>query len=186
MRRRRLSAGEPAPGLVERGIGGAIGRHMPDRRPGELLQPEIGARGQPRHLHVLLDQRDERQEQRAVESVLVELVRRHVGGRHHDHAEFEQPREQPAEDHRVGNVGDVEFVEAQKPSLVRDRGGREPDRIVVGDLAGLELLRGSTCTRSCTSAMNSWKCARRLRTTGEAAKNMSISMVLPRPTSPKM
>ena len=52
-----------------------VGRDMPDRRAGELLQPEIGARVEPDHLHVLLDQRDERQEQRAVEPVLVELAR---------------------------------------------------------------------------------------------------------------
>ena len=117
-------------------IGGAVGRHVPDRLAGELLQPEIGARGKPHDLHVLLDQRDERQEQRAVEPVLVELVRRHVGGRDHHDAELEQAREQPAEDHGVGNVGDVKFVKAQQPGFVGDRRGGEPDRILVADLAG--------------------------------------------------
>ena len=77
---------------------------------------------EPHDLHTLLDQRDERQKQRAVEPVLVELARRHVGGRHHHHAELEQAREQPAEDHGIGDIGDVEFVEAQKPaSLARSR-----------------------------------------------------------------
>ena len=33
--------------------------------------------------------------------------------------------------------------------------------------------------------MNSWKWARRLRDTGAAAKNRSISMDLPRPTGPQ-
>ena len=39
-----------------------------------------------KHLHVLLDHGDERQKQRAVETVLVEIGRRHVRGRHHDDA----------------------------------------------------------------------------------------------------
>ena len=86
---------------------------------------------------MLLEQRDERQEQRAVEPVLVELVGRDVRGRHHHDAELEQPREQPAEDHRVGDVGDVEFVEAEQPGLLGDRRGGEPDRIVAVDLAVL-------------------------------------------------
>ena len=40
------------------------------------------------------------------------------------------------------------------------------------------------CTRACTSAMKAWKCARRLGSTSDAAKNRSIRNVLPRPTSP--
>ena len=92
------------------------------------------------HLHVPLDHGDERQEQRAVEPVLVELVGRHVRGRDHHDAELEQPREQPAEDHGVGDVGDVELVEAEQPALLGDLGGGKPDRIVAGDLAVLQLL----------------------------------------------
>ena len=135
-----MTAGEPVPGLVERRVGGRIGRHVPHRRAGELLQPEIGARGEPHHLQVLLDHRDERHEQRAVEPVLVELGGRHVrGGDHHD-AELEQPLEQAAQDHGVGDVGDVEFVEAQQPGFLGDRGGGQLDRVLAAELAGLELL----------------------------------------------
>ena len=86
------------------------------------------------HLHVPLQHGDERQEQRAVEPVLVELVGRDVRGRDHHDAEFEQPREQPAEDHRVGDVGDVEFVEAEQPAflgdLVRGRAGSDRRRSI--------------------------------------------------------
>jgi hypothetical protein len=42
----------------------------------------------------------------------------------------------------------------------------------------------AVCMRSWTSAMNSWKWARRLRRVTATAKNASISIVLPRPTSP--
>ena len=82
-----------------------------------------------------LQQRDERQEQRAIEPVFVQLAGRQVRGRDHHDAELEQPREQPAEDHGVGDVGDVEFVEAQQPGLLGDRGGGELDRILVLDSA---------------------------------------------------
>ena len=40
--------------------------------------------------------------------------------------------------------------------------------------------------RSCTSAMKALKCARRFPRTGGASKKRSISIVLPRPTAPKM
>ena len=52
----------------------------------------------------------------------------------------EQLREQPAEDHGVGDVGDVEFVEAEQPGLVEQLLGDEPDRIFAFVLAELHLL----------------------------------------------
>ena len=70
---------------------------------------------------MLAQQRDEGNEQRAVEAVLVKIVRLDVRGRDHDDAVLEQPREQAAEDHRVGDVGDVEFVEAEQPGLFGER-----------------------------------------------------------------
>ena len=86
------------------------------------------------------EQVDERHEQRAVQAVLVEFVRRHVrGGDDHD-AVREQLREQPAENHGVGDVGDVEFVEAEQPGLVEQLLGDEPDRIFAFVLAELHLL----------------------------------------------
>ena len=107
---------------------------------GELLQPEIFWSFELHDLHLLAQQSDEREEQRAVEPVLVEIVRRDVRGRDHDDALLEQPREQPAEDHRVGDVGDVEFVEAQEPGFLGERVGNEADRVAVRDAAGLHLL----------------------------------------------
>ena len=89
---------------------------------------------------MLFEQVDERHEQRAVQTVLVELVRRHVrGGDDHD-AEREQLREQPAEDHGVGDVGDMEFVEAEQPGFLEQLFGDEPDRIFAFVLAELHLL----------------------------------------------
>src|SRR5262249_15290750 len=66
------------------------------------------------------DELDEGQEKRTVEAVLVELARRHVRSCDHDHAEREQVLEQSTENHRIGNIGDVEFIEAKKPCLLRN------------------------------------------------------------------
>src|SRR4029079_19558249 len=48
--------------------------------------------------------------------------------------------EQPAKDHGVSDIGDVELIEAQQPTLLRDLAGGEADRVVALDLAVLELL----------------------------------------------
>ena len=108
-----MAAGEAPPRLVQRSIGAGVGWDVPDGLVGEFLEAEIGAGIEPQDLHPRLQQADERQEQRAVEPVLVEVVRRHVRCRDHHDAQIEQPREQPAEDHRIGDVGDMEFVEAE-------------------------------------------------------------------------
>ena len=46
--------GQTPPGLVERGSRCGIGRHVPNRRAGELFQPEIGARVELHDVHMLL------------------------------------------------------------------------------------------------------------------------------------
>ena len=110
--------------------------------------------GKPHHLHALLDESDEGQKQIAVETLAIKLARRHVrGGDHHD-AEFKQVREQPAEDHRIRNVGDVEFVEAKQPAFARNRGCGKRDRIATLPRPVLICWRRAW-TRSCTSVMNS-------------------------------
>ncbi len=87
-----------------------------------------------------LQQRDERQKQPAIETVLVQFARRQVRSRHHYNAELEQPREQAAEDHGVGNVGDVKLVEAQQPGFLGDGRRGAQDRILFGQRAVLDLL----------------------------------------------
>ena len=140
---------------------------------------------EPHHLHVLLDHGDERQEQRAVEAVLVELVGRHVRGRDHHHAELEQTREQAAENHRIGDIGDVEFVEAQQPALFGDRRRRR---------AGSDPRRRSRRPSALAKHPHALvhvghefvEMRAPLARPPAASKNRSISMVLPRPTSPWM
>ena len=89
---------------------------------------------------MLLEHVDERHEQCAVQAFVVEVRGRHVRGGDHDDTAIEQLREQPAEDHGVGDVGDVEFIEAKQPGLLRQLAGHEFDRILAGMLALFHLL----------------------------------------------
>ena len=49
-------------------------------------------------------------------------------------------REQAAEDHGVGDIGDVEFIKAKEPGLLRQLDRRVFDRIFAGMLAEFHLL----------------------------------------------
>ena len=78
---------------------------------------------------MLLEERDEGQEELAVEAVAVEVVGRGVRGRDERHAAREQLFEQPAEQHGVGDVLDLELVEAEEPGVRDDRLGDRRDGV---------------------------------------------------------
>jgi hypothetical protein len=102
-----------------------------------------------------LQQRDEGQEELPVQPVLVQIVGRPVRGGDHHHAGGEQRLEQPPDDHRVGDVGDLHLVEGTAAAPLRDTGiGDRRDRIVhPGPRASSHP--------ACTSCMKAWKCTRR-------------------------
>jgi hypothetical protein len=85
------------------------------------------------------------------------------------HASVEQLLEQAAEDHGVGDLRDVEFVEAEQARLIGDVLGGGRDRIIAGiaNIGGMrrfsacESLRHSKM-KACASSMKSWKWTRRL------------------------
>ena len=64
-----------------------------------------------------LDGFDGGQEAAPLQTVLVQVVRRHVAGRHQRDAAFEQALEQLPEDHRIADVGDEELVETDHPGF---------------------------------------------------------------------
>jgi len=72
------------------------------------------------NVETLLDQRNRRQEVLALQAIRVEPIGRVVGRHHEDDAPGKQRFEQPSEDHRIGNVGYVELVEAQQAHLGSD------------------------------------------------------------------
>ena len=96
-----------------------------------------------------LEDVDEGQEQRAIEPVAIEVVRRDIGRGDQDHAILEQRREQPRQDHRVGDIVDGEFVETDDTRFGRDIARNRRDRIVLLDLALLQRLamRGNAVMR---------------------------------------
>jgi hypothetical protein len=75
-------------------------------------RPAVIAGGvQHQDFEVLFQQADEGQKRVAAGFALVEVVRQGVGGRDHYHQAGEQGLEQPAEDHRIDDVVDLELVE---------------------------------------------------------------------------
>ena len=133
-------AGERKEGGVERAVGLRAQRCIVDRRADELFQPVVGPRVEFDDVEPLAQERHERQEERAIEPVLVEIVRRHVRCGDDDDAGLEQRREQSAQDHRVGDVAHRELVEAEERGLARELGGDRGDRVLALDLAFLARL----------------------------------------------
>ncbi len=126
-----VSVGE---GLLERRVGRGVERMVIDRLAGERAQPIVAPAVELEHVELLLQEIDERQEALALQPVLVEIVGRPVRGRDHDDAALEQLLEEPPEDHRVGDVGDLELVEAEQRRLAGDRLGDRRDRIALDEL----------------------------------------------------
>ena len=123
-------ADQRLPGLVHRRV-----RLRPQRRVIDLEAPhprltEIGRPVELMHVEPLHDQVDERQEQLALKPVLIQIARVAVRGRHQHHAAREQLFEQSANDHRVGDVGDLQLVETEQRRRPRHLVGDDVDRIL--------------------------------------------------------
>ena len=59
----------------------------------------------------------------------------HIRRRHQHHLGLEQGVEQPPENHGIGNVGDVQFIETKQPGAARKRARDLWDRIARHSLA---------------------------------------------------
>src|SRR3546814_3721394 len=90
---------------------------------GEPRLPVIGVAVELQDVEPLLQKFDEGEEAIALQPAFIELVGRPVGGGDHYHPALEQRLEQPAEQHGVGDVGDLELVEAQQPGVGGDHVG---------------------------------------------------------------
>ena len=80
------AAGHGEEGLVERRVRLGAERRVINRRARQLLQPIVGPRVELDNVEPLAQKREERQKERAIEPVLVEVVRRHVRRRDDDDA----------------------------------------------------------------------------------------------------
>ncbi len=95
----------------------------------ELAETIVGCRIETDDIGVSLEQRHERQEQAAVQPVTIEIVRRNVGRRDQHEPAIEQALEQAGQDHRVGDILDLELIETEQACFVGDRRGDRRDRI---------------------------------------------------------
>ena len=80
-------------------------------------------------LQPLLEQLDGRENPVAMQSVRVQAIGVEVGGGHETNARLEQSVQQPVQDHRVGDVGHVELVEADELVTLGDTSSQFVQRI---------------------------------------------------------
>jgi hypothetical protein len=78
---------------------------------------------------MLFQQRNGRQEAFTMQTVRVEHARRIVGSHHQNDPLGEQAIEQATENHRIGNIGNVELVKAQQTNVARDLFGNPEHRV---------------------------------------------------------
>ena len=123
---------QPVKGLIEPGFAIGTRQDVPDRRLGEAFKSVVAFRRQLEDFALCLDHLDEGQEELAVEPILVEIVRMAVRGRDDGDAVLEQVLEQAPEDHGIGNLGDLELVEAEQFRLGRDQFRHWRDRVAAG------------------------------------------------------
>ena len=113
----------------------------------ERAAPVVGAVVDVDDFQVLLEQFDRRQDAVAVQAVRVQAVGVEVRGRHDAHAVGEQRLQQPVQDHRVGDVGDVELVEADQPEAPRDAAAELVERVDLGDASKITRYLDLTYSR---------------------------------------
>ena len=92
-------------------------------------EPVVAAAVELENVELSLEQGDERQKPLAVQPVLVKLVGGAVRGRHHHDPGIEQCGKQAIEDHRVGDVLNLEFVKAEERRLGSDLRRHLGDRL---------------------------------------------------------
>ncbi len=130
--------GEGGEGVLERVPRLGVERAVIDRLPRQPRQPVVAPASHFEHVELLLQEVDEGEEAFALQPVLVEVVRRPVRCGHHHDATLEELLEQPADDHRIGNIGDLKLVEAKQRGIAGNGLGDRRDRVAVDQLAVVE------------------------------------------------
>src|SRR3989475_247430 len=131
-----LDFGDSPEGLQQRPVGLLAERRMVDLDALQHALAEVDAAVDVQNIEALLEQRDRRQEIVALEPVLVQIVRTVVRSHAADDSEIHHPPEQPADDHGVGNIVHVQFVEADEAIALGDALGERAQ----GIFAALQLL----------------------------------------------
>src|SRR3989344_2054105 len=104
--------------LLQAFLGGSVQRPVEQLGLLQRTQTVVDTAVDVDDLGVLLEQGDGRQEARALKAVLVQAIRHDIGGGNQAHTVLEQLFQQGGEDHRVSNIADEEFVEADHSRLI--------------------------------------------------------------------
>ena len=107
----------------------------------ELLKPIIHLTSELIDVELFIEQADKRFEQLAIEPALIKVVGRPVRGRDDNHAALDQLGKQTTENHRVGDIANLELVEAEQPTLLGNLvGGREDGIFATADVGVAETI----------------------------------------------
>ena len=105
--------------------------------PRQATQAMVVATVEVMHLHPLLDHLDKGQEQLPVQTIFIQLVRMTVRCGDNDGAPREQLFKQASDQHRIGNIGDLHFIETQQRRALGNRLGHRFNGVLTARLAGL-------------------------------------------------
>ena len=121
--------GQLAESGLQRGLGLLVQRV--EVEPGLLQRslPVVAAMVDVDDLELVLEHVDRRQDAVAVQAVGIERVGMKIRGRHDRHPVGEQRGQQAVQDHRVGDIGDVELVKADQPEPPGDALSQLVERI---------------------------------------------------------
>ena len=114
---RGFATAEFAPAHRQPVVGRAVQRRPVHRRAGQRAQAVVFLPVRAQHHAVRLQQVDRRQEARALKAILVQVLRRGIGGRHQGDAFGEHALQQARQQHRIADVGDEELVQHQHAQL---------------------------------------------------------------------
>ncbi len=117
--------------MLERALRLPVERIVIDRLTGQPRQAVVTPAGNLEHVKPILQQLDERKKALALQPIHVEVIRRPIRRRDDDNAALEELLEEPPEDHRIGDVGNLKLVEAEERRRRGDRLGDRRDRIAV-------------------------------------------------------
>ncbi len=81
------------------------------------------------HVEIRLEQIDCRQHPIAVQPVRIQTIGRIVRGHDKTDAQIEQSHQQPIKHHGIGDIAEVEFIEADQSVPLRHRGGHGVERV---------------------------------------------------------
>ena len=116
-------------GLRQTLVGTGHAVQLKDRRALELAQSIVHAVLDLEYVDVSFDQRDRRQKTLALQAVAIQIAGRDIRCQDERDAAPQETFEKRAEQHRVGDVGDEEFIETQNACAARDAVRDDLERI---------------------------------------------------------